>query len=294
MVRILAALVLASAATLSAGLARADDDTPSPPARALDLPVLIHPDVEARTSTLMGSLSDPATGRAVALVIQRFALEVPVLRPWLHVGAAWAVAGAVPPRSEGARKLLGGNVETHARAVWTSPIDGLSLGGAVGVLLPTARHHSTETESIALAASSANVADYNLFRRMTLGLVSSVDARVTTGAVSFQARHGLEYAIDPVTFQASTASTVSSLYVGVALGDAVIVGGEISELYLLDAKIADGRRAHLVAQAGASWSLGAVVPELVLFSTVGTPVSTEIESVVGAQLGVTWIWSRAR
>ena len=278
---------------LGAVRAEADDD-PAAPVRPLSLPVLAHAHAEARTSTLLGSVAPNfASERTSALVIERFRIEAPANR-WLYLGGGWAMTGALPPGGATGQKLLGGNVEVDARAIWTAPSDGIAMGLALGLLLPTADHGSSAAQSVALAAGSANVAEYNMFRTMKLGLRPAVDARVTTGVGSFQARQALEYAHDPATFQASRVSTVSSLFVGVALADAVTVGTEVSELYLLDAKIPDGRRASLTAEVGASWSLGRVVPAVGFFSTVGSPLSGEIDRVYGGRLSVAWIWAAGR
>lgn len=280
------AAALGALSVLVAGPARADDEADAP--RPISVPFLVHETGDVRlVSAVADVLPVDPSRRSVALGVERLSIEAPIVGTSVYGGASWVGAVGAPPGVASGRKAIGGNVETWLRTVWSR--EGLAFGAAIGVLLPSADHASPAARDLALTAGSVDVQDLNHFRTLSVGLAPSLDMRVRTGALSLQIRQGLEYASEPGALEASRLATLTTLSAAVRFGD-ISVAAEVKELYLLDSGISDARRTAVVAQGGASWEMGRVVPELQLFSTVGTTLSPALEQAYGIRLGITWRW----
>lgn len=280
--RAVAALSVVS--VLVASPAQADDEADAP--RPISVPFLVHETGDVRLITTVADVLpvDP-TRRSVALGAERLSIESPIVGTSVYGGASWVGASGVPPGVASGRKAIGGNVETWLRTVWSR--EGLAFGGAIGVFLPSADHASLAARDLALTASSVDVQELNHYRTLSVGLAPSLDMRVRTGALSLQIRQGLEYASEPGTLEDSRLHTLTTLSAAVRFGE-ISVAAEVKELYLLDSGVSDARRTAVVAQGGASWEMGRVVPEVQLFSTVGTTLSPALEQAYGIRLGMTW------
>jgi hypothetical protein len=281
--------VAAAAALFVAPSARAEED---PPPRPFAVPFLVHDTGEVRLVSTFADVGPvDSSRRGAALGMQRLSIEAPVVGTRVYASATYVGVLGVPPGVDSGRKLLGGNTDASIRSVWA--FNGLAFGGGVGVVLPSADHASPGARDVALAAATVDPRDINGYRTLSIGLKPAVDVRVATGAVSFQIRQGLEYASEPGALEKARLATLTTLSAAVRFGD-ISVAGEVIELYLIDSQVADGRRTSVVVQGGASWELGHVVPEVQLFSTVGTTLSPSVDHAFGMRLGMTWRWFEPR
>lgn len=283
---------IASGSLLAARSARADEFTKTVDnAYPITLPELSRERASVMLDTTFATLSANADpNRRGSIWIERIRLETPFYKTSWYVGADYAFfSGLAAGDGKGGSNFLSGNTRLHVRGVW-STFDGLAFGGTFAATLPTANFRSEAGMAVATNATALAPHAINLLRPIDVGLSAHVDARLTLGAVTFQARHGFEYGANPTVVANSQIAVVTTLYVGALFGQNVSFGAEGEQLYLLDEGVPDAQRLSVVARMGATWDLTRVLLGGYLFSTIGTPLAREADAAYGAMIRIGWTW----
>src|SRR6202034_842853 len=132
----------------------------------------------------------------VATIVQRLGAELPLDKHRrIYVGGTYEMAAGSPPGG-GSFKLVPSNLDLYGRAVWATRT-GLSFGGGLGVLLPTAQFgKGDDAAKVAAAAQAIRPWDNAFFLDDTMTLRAFVDVRDVVGRFTLQFREGLEWSID--------------------------------------------------------------------------------------------------
>lgn len=294
--RRLAPLLLALLA-LAASPARADSASrlsrlPSAP-RPPTLPELAHADREATVELTSGAYYPRDTGAYrghVPIHVLRLATEMPLHERSLFVGGTYEAAFGSPagPR---APFVLGGNTEIHGRAVW-STTTGLAFGAGLGVMLPTASFdpNSIDAFSLSSAAIAMRPWDHAFFQSGTFALRPFVDVHDTVGPFLIQFREGLDWTFDVRSSTGQRAFSLATLYVAIRPVDWVALGVEAYQLYIIDAPVADERRAFFAVSPSVRLMLKYVQPAIGMIRSVGPPFYPGTDSTVAMRTGLTLLW----
>jgi len=287
------ALACFALAALTTRDARADEFTKTVEnAYPITLPELSRERASVMLDTTFATLAASAdSNRRGSIWIEHMRLEAPFYRQSWFVGADYAFFSglATGDGKSGGLTFLSGNTRVHMRGTW-STFDGLAFGATFAVTLPTAEFRSDAGARVATNATAVAPHAINMLRPIDVGLAALVDARLTLGVVTFQARHGFEYGASPKVVPNSQIATVTTLYIGALVNEQVSVGAEGEQLYLLDEGIPDAQRLSVVARMGVTWDLKSVLLGAYVFSTVGTPLARDADAAYGAMLRVGWTW----
>jgi len=290
--RCVRAWVLAgSLVTMLSGRAHADDFTKTVDnAYPFTLPELSRERASVLFETTFARLSaDRMPERVGALWVQGLRVEAPFYRRAWYVGGEYAFFSGLPAGTNDGRAFLSGNTRVHVRGVW-STFDGLAFGATFAATLPTAGFQSLHGNRLATDAIAVTPHSLNLLRPIDVGLAVLVDARLTLGPVTVQARHGFEFGANPTVIEASQMAVVTTVYVGGLVGPNVSVGAEGEQLYLLDEGVPDAQRLSVLARLGVTWDLKQVILGACAFSTLRTPFAGEADSAFGGVLRLGWTW----
>jgi hypothetical protein len=287
-----AAFLLANTCTLQSAHATspfedpyAVPDTPRPPT----LPELTHLEPEATIESTIGALTPGANVPAAAnhtsfTYVQRFALEVPTASRRYFGGIAYETALGGPPE--------GGSTRFYGRIVWATRT-GLTFGGGLGFLLPTARFDENgDAAKVALAASAIRPWDYAFFNPYAFTVNPFIDVRAIDGNFVIQFRQGIDCAFIASGGLCTKLAGVSELYLGYRMGD-VGAGLEVFQLYLLDSSVDDTRRAYFTISPSARILWKYVQPALSFTSSVGNILAPTTGNVFGVRLAATFVWDVA-
>ncbi len=248
--------------------------------------------LDSTFATLSGS-NDP--NRRGSIWMENIRLEAPFYGHFWYVGGEYAFISGLattPDANHEGLKFLPGNTRLHVRGAW-STFDGLAFGATFAATLPTASFHSVPGARVASDAIALSPHSINMLRPIDVGLAALIDARLTLGGVTFQARHGFEYGMNPQTVQNSQIAVVTTIYVGGLVGARVSVGAEAEQLYLLDEGTPDTQRLSVVGRAGATWDFHDAMIGGYGFTTVGTPFARDADRGYGLMLRIGWTWDIA-
>ncbi len=289
-----AAVVLALLVTSRAA---ADDDVPIAP-RPTTLPELTHPDYEVSGETTLGVVT-PNFVKAVdfdssvaTAVIQRFGVEIPVLRsPRLYLGSVYEAALGTPPGG-GQAKLVPGNLDLYGRIVWATRT-GMTFGGGLGVLVPSAQFGANDDAAkVAAAAQAVRPWDNAFFLNDTTTVHAFVDVRAVAGAFAIQFREGMEGSIG-LGSEPDQVAAIAQLYVGYRPHRLIGVGVEAFETYLIYSKyVANDSRATFTLSPSVRLMTPYVQPVLGFITSVGDPLFGfgSVDGFWALRVGASVVW----
>ncbi|WP_394847216.1 hypothetical protein LZC95_07075 [Pendulispora brunnea] len=296
MPRRLAPLLLVLAASLPRA-AWADNASrlsrlPSAP-RPPTLPELAHPDREATVELTSGAYYPRDTGVLrghVPIHVLRLAMEIPLHERAYFIGGTYEAAMG-SPASPRAPFVLGGNTEIYGRAVW-STTTGLAFGAGLGLVLPTANFNvnSIDAFSLASAAIALRPWDHVFFQSGTFALRPFVDVHDTVGPFIIQFREGLDWTFDVRENTGQRAFSLATLYVAIRPVSWVALGLEAYQLYIIDAPVADERRAFFAVSPTVRLMLKYVQPSIGMIRSVGAPFYPGTDSTTAMRAGLTLLW----
>ena len=275
-------------------------DVPPLAPRTPTLPELTHRDDEISGETTMGVLSpNPQKGLAYSpnatfAVVQRLSAELPIdrRRRWF-IGGSYEVAAGNPPGG-GVFRLVPSNLDLYARTVWATRT-GLTFGGGVGVLLPTAQFgRNDDAARVAAAAQALRPWDDAFFLPDELTLRAFVDVRDVDGPFVIQFREGLEYSAD-LEGHGDQIAAIAQAYIGYRVVPLLGVGLEGFETYviespLLDTAAGDGKRATFTLSPSVRLMTPYVQPALGFVTGIGTPLFGSVDSFWAFRFGASIVW----
>jgi hypothetical protein len=292
--RVAAAALLASLSLTMSAPARAGPledlhgvpETIHPPT----LPDLTHRKTELTLELTGGAITprDPSELRGhVPITVLRAAVEAPLKNRRWFAGAAYVAAFGNPSTPE-AMRLLGGNTEVYARAVWATRI-GLTFGGGVGAVLPTASYDRERpaVRGLAVGATALRPWDISMFEEGSLALRPFLDIRYAPGRLVLQVRQSFDGSFDLARSQPSRIFAVTTAYFGFQLVDRLAVGVEAYELYLVDAPVADERRAFFTVSPTAHIDLDGIEPSIGVLTNLGPPYLAGTDRLWAIRMSVT-------
>lgn len=264
-----------------AGAAGADVPHASPPS----LPTLDTTRAEAHVESAFATL-EPYPGSARAhVMVNAVALEIPIFEPWIHLG--WRYAAAAGESVEGrtpSSALISGNLTTSFRVSWFSG-HGIAFSAGLLAAAPTAWFGRDGTSAdVARAARSVRVDDRVAFTPKAFAISPVLDLRVDLALLTFQLRQTLDASIElsERATQSTTATTV--VYGGIHLGDHVMPGVEITQIYVLDGSAPDDARSRYTLMPHVRYFGRKISPFLGIF--YGTPaLHPRAEQIWGLRLG---------
>jgi hypothetical protein len=278
-------------------------DVPLAP-RPPTLPELTHADYEVSGESTVGVVA-PSAGNAighgaadVVSIVQRLGAEVPVdSHRRFYVGGTYEMAAGSPPGG-GAFKLVPSNLDLYGRAVWATRT-GLSFGGGLGVLAPTAHFgRGDDAAEVAGAAQAIRPWDNAFFLDDAMTLRAFVDVRDVDGRFTLQFREGLEWSVD-LAGGAPQVAAIAQLYAGFRVLPVLGIGIEAFETYLIDVASAapltsaqDHDRATFTISPSVRLMTPYVQPMVGFVSSIGDPLfgSGTIDSFWAIRIGASIVW----
>jgi hypothetical protein len=295
-VRLLLAIVLsASLASVTAMPARAANpledlrgvpETIRPPT----LPDLTHRKTEL-TLEVTGGVITPREANDlrghVPITVLRAAIEVPLTSRRWFAGASYLAAYGNPSTAE-AMRFLGGNTEVYARAVWATRI-GLTFGGGLGAVLPTASYDRERptVRGLAVGATALRPWDISMLEEGSLAVRPFLDMRYAPGRFVLQLRQSFDGSFDVRGSEPSRIFAVTTAYAGYRLVDRLVLGVEAYELYLVDAPVADERRAFFTVAPTVHIDLDGIEPSIGVLTNLGPPFLAGTERLWAIRMSVT-------
>ncbi|WP_394822907.1 hypothetical protein [Pendulispora albinea] len=261
--------------------------------RAPTLPELAHAEREATIEWTTGAYyprdSSELRGH-VPVHILRLSTELPVHQRSFFVGGTYEAALG-SPASTRAPFVLGGNVELQGRGVWSTST-GLAFGAGLGIMFPTASfdRESRDAFSLASAAIALRPWDYSFFQNGTFAFRPFVDVHDTVGPFIIQFREGLEWTFGVRDDTGQRVFSLATLYVAVRLFDTVALGMEAYQLYIIDAYVADERRAFYAISPSVRMMLRHVQPSIGILRSVGPPFYPATDTTTAMRAGLTLLW----
>jgi len=259
-------------------------DVPLAP-RPPTLPELTHPDYEISGETTLGVVT-PNFIKALtynssdtAAIVQRLGVEIPISRsPRIYLGGTYEIAAGSPPGGGatggggGAFKLVPGNLDLYGRIVWATRT-GMTFGGGVGVLLPTAQFGiGDDAAKVASAAQAIRPWDNAFFLNDALSLRGFVDVRAVSGPFVIQFREGMEGSLT-LDGQGQQVAAILQMYIGYRIIPLLGIGLEAFETYLVySPTVLDGQRATFTLSPSLRLMTRYVQPVLGFATSVGDPV----------------------
>ncbi len=265
-------------------------ELPRPPT----LPELAHTDREATVEWMAGAyyprnVTTELRGH-VAVHVLRVQTEVPVYQRSFYAGGTYEAAFGSPATTR-APFVLSGNAEVHGRAVWSTST-GLAFGAGLGLVLPTASFDQNSIDAFSLAAAAITLRpwDHAFFQNKTLSLRPFVDVHDTVGLFIIQFREALEWTIAVRGDAGQRAFSVATLYLGLRVTDTVALGLEAYQLYIIDAPVADERRAFYSISPSIRMMFPRVQPSIGLVRSIGSPYFPATDSTTAMRAALTLLW----
>ncbi|MDB4995826.1 MAG: hypothetical protein JWM74_3258 [Myxococcaceae bacterium] len=254
------------------------------------LPDLTHRRTELTLEVTGGTITprDASELRGhVPITVLRAAIEVPITTRRWFAGASYITAYGNPATAEPMR-FLGGNTELYARAVWATRI-GLTFGGGIGAVLPTASYDRERpaVRGLATGATALRPWDISMFEEGSLALRPFLDMRYAPGRLVLQLRQSFDGSFDVRTSQPSRIFAVTTAYVGCRFVEGLVLGVEAYELYLVDAPVADERRAFFTVAPTAHFDLDGIEPSISVLTNLGPPYLAGTERLWALRMSVT-------
>ncbi len=279
-------------------------DVPLAP-RPPTLPELTHHDYEVSGETTLGVVTPSIVkaltydGHDVAAIVQRLGVEVPLsFRPHLYVGGTYEIAAGSPPGG-GAFKLVPSNLDLYGRIVWATRT-GMTFGGGLGVLLPTAQFgQGDDASKVAAAAQAIRPWDNAFFLDDSMTFRGFVDVRAVDGRFILQFREGLEGSVS-LAGDPPQVAAIAQVYVGFRVLPRLGIGLEAFETYLIESPeittvAEDHNRATFTISPSARLMTPYVQPTLGFVTSIGTPLFGfgTVDGFWAIRLGATVVWDRA-
>jgi hypothetical protein len=276
-------------------------DVPLAP-RPPTLPELTHPDYETSGETTLGFITPnplKATNydaSEVAVVVQRLGGEVPLdRRRRFYLGGSYEIAAGSPPGG-GAFRLVPSNLDLYGRVVWATRT-GLTFGGGVGTLLPTAHFDSGgDAAKVASGAQAVRPWDDAFFLDNAWTFRGFVDVRDVVGRFVIQFREGLEYSVSLSGNQPQVAA-IAQVYLGYRVLPLLGVGLEAFETYLIQSSsivtvAQDHARATFTVSPSVRLMTPYVQPDLGFVTSIGDPLfgSGRIDGFWALRIGASVVW----
>ena len=263
--------------------------------RPQTLPELTHEDaeisLEQHGGVFRGRRDQAATAHPVVQVT-RLSAEIPLIDRRFFLFGGYEVASGNP----GGRSrpfFLGGEVGLGVRGVWATST-GLTFGGGLGVLLPTAVHgRSTETESLVRGALALRPWEPGQFTDASLGLLPFVDVRDLLGPVFLQARQSFTYAVDMRGERDVSLFAAATLVLGYRLAREAAVSLELHELYEVTGSQPDDQRAFFAASPGVRLMYEWLQPWAGFTTSLGPTPFLGAQSSWSARVGLTVLFARS-
>lgn len=279
-------------------------DVPLAP-RPPTLPELTHKDYEISGETTLGVVT-PSLVKAldyssneVACIVQRLAVEVPLdRRRRFYVGGTYEVAAGSPPGG-GTFTVVPSNLDLYGRVVWATRT-GLTFGGGVGALLPTAPFgQGGDAAKVAASAQAVRPWDNAFFLSDSLTLRAFVDVRDVDGRFTIQFREGLEESID--LSEGHQVAAIAQLYVGYRVLPILGAGIEAFETYLIysppleTTAAGDATRATFTLSPSVRLMTPYVQPMLGFVASLGNPLfgAGVVDGFWALRFGASIVWDPA-
>jgi hypothetical protein len=267
---------------------------PRPPT----LPELTHPDFEIAGETTVGVVSPGMTGDKsdVLCVVQTLSAEAPIeRRRRIYAGLSYALAFGEPPGG-GPLTPVPSNLELHGRVVWATAT-GLTFGGGVAVLAPTAEFDANgDAAKVAAAAQAVRPWDQAYFLDDTTTLRGFVDVRDIAGPVALQFREGLEWS-PSLSGSTHQVTAVAQVYLGYRVIPLLGVGIEAFETYIIYSPAIttiaqDHDRGTFTVSPSIRLMTPYVQPALGFVTSIGDPLfgSGTIDGFWGFRIGASIVW----
>jgi len=278
-------------------------DVPLAP-RPPTLPELTHRDYEVSGETTFGVITPnvvkalEASSSDVASIVQRLGAEAPLDRHRrFYLGGSYELAAGSPPGG-GSFKLVPSNLDVYGRVVWATRT-GLTFGGGLGVLLPTAQFgKGDDAAKVAQAAQAIRPWDNAFFLDDTTTLRAFVDVRDVDGRFTLQFREGVEWSIDLGGGEPQVAA-IAQLFAGFRVLPLLGVGLEAFETYLilLDTpppvtSAQDKNRGTLTISPNVRLMTPYVQPELGFITSIGDPLfgGGAVDGFWALRIGASVVW----
>lgn len=272
--------------SLTVSSARFDVDTPRLPA-PLSMPELGHPDanVGVEWTTGYGFPTRDRVASALGLVRATFETWVGPHRR-LYVGGTLPIAAGLPPDGSGSSKVVFGNLEGHVRVTFPQPT-WLAFGATLGVVAPTAMFPRTgPAASASLAAISFDPVDLSYFTPGIVVLRPAYDVRIIRGRFIFQARQGLDIAIDTAGLRHASTNARLLAHFGVLARRNLEVSLEGTQLYLFGTDVPDKHRNAITVGPTVRYTMGKVDLGLGVVTNLFSALSPAVDQIVGLRFSV--------
>ncbi len=250
------------------------------------LPELSHPDWDLAVGWLVGvGTSERADRPTSALGLLRLSAEGAVVFPRrFYIGVEAPFAGGPSQDGTGGTKTLLGNVDLHARVVFPLP-SWLAFGAVMGLTLPTAQFkRDTAASEAALAVAALEPTDLVQFKAQTIGFRPAMDMRLLRGPFVFQARQGIDVALD----SSGKAATVGRFlgHIGVRIRNDFELSIEATQLYQFDERVSDDKRTAMTIGPGARLLLRNVDIGVAAVTNLYAPLSPALDQFVAARVSL--------
>jgi hypothetical protein len=272
---------------------------PRPPT----LPELTHHDYEVSGETTFGVITPnvlkalEVSSSDVAVLVQRLAAEAPLdRRRRFYLGGSYEMAAGSPPGG-GSFKLVPSNLDVYGRVVWATRT-GLTFGGGLGVLLPTAQFGNGDAAKVAAGAQAIRPWDNAFFLDDTTTFRAFVDVRDVDGRFTLQFREGLEWSINLGGGEPQVAA-IAQVFAGFRVLPLLGIGLEAFETYLivLDTPppvttTEDKNRATFTISPNVRLMTPYVQPELGFVTSIGDPLfgGGAVDGFWALRVGASIVW----
>jgi hypothetical protein len=222
--------------------------------------------------------------------IQRIGFEYPFANRRFFVGASYeAAAGDLPGEESGAR-FVSGNTELYARTVWATRT-GLSFGGGGAVMLPSATFGSSGAAfNTVTAAAAVRPWDNAFFDANAFTFRPFVDARVFDHGILVQFRQTLDISASVISAAPRTElAAVTSAFAGYKVGDAIGVGVEAFELYIIKGDADDGARSSIALSPSIRLLTRVVQPAISGIFTLHDSLAPSVSGAYGVRIALTFV-----
>ncbi len=283
---LLACLAFASSARADGPLEDLSEleESPRPPS----LPELTRPRPEAEVELTSGTFSPRSTSAVrghVPVSVVHLGAEFPIAGRQIFVGGAYDFAYGNPEAASSMR-TLGGNTLLYGRAVWATRT-GLTFGGGLGAVVPTtAFDRASPIQSLATAAVALRPWDISLFEDRALAFEPFVDMRYVVSGFTLQVRQAFDGSFDLRGMKGTRIFAIATVYLGYRLAEPLLVGIEGSELYFLEADVADERRAFFSFTPAVRLLFHHLEPSLGFITSIGPPLVPGTDRLLGARVGL--------
>lgn len=268
-------------------------EAPRPPT----LPELTHRDIEATVESTVGVLypkpaAAPGWTRPAGEYVQRLNVEIPLgFRRWF-VGSTYETVLGAPPAIGGPAKLVGGNLEVYGRTVWATRT-GLSFGGGLGFMLPTAAFDANSpAANVTGGGAAVRPWDFQFFEKDAVTGRPFIDVRLLDGRFVVQFREGLDWSFIRGSATRSSLSAITALYVGARVGDILGVGLEAFELYFIEGQAQDDARAFFAVSPSVRFMTPVIQPCFSFVSTIADPLYPSSSHALAFRAALTVLWDR--